>query len=85
VRTSVAAVVPLIVTVGAAKAQVGAGVPVPVTAQDILTAPVKPAAGLTLIFVVAEPPPGTVIVVGVALKEKEAEPPPPEKAALPER
>jgi hypothetical protein len=50
----------------------------------MLTAPVKPAAGVTFTCVVAEPPLGTVIVVGVALKLKEAEPPPPEKAAVPE-
>ena len=71
-------------TLACARLHVGAGVPVPVTAQVRLTAPVNPAAGVTLIFVVAEPPLGTVIVVGAALKEKEAEPPPPEKAAVPE-
>ena len=40
----------------------------PVTAQAILTVPVKPAEGVTVMVVVFEPPLGTVRVAGAALK-----------------
>ena len=72
VRTSVAALVPLIVTVGVANAQVGCRVVPPVTAQLRLTVPVKPADGVTLMVVVLEPPLGTVSVAGGAQGERRA-------------
>ena len=73
-RTSVAALVPLIATVGVANAQVGCKVVPPVTAQLRLTVPVKPADGVTLMVVVFEPPLGTVSVADAALRENAAPP-----------
>ena len=77
VSVSVAAVVPLTLTLGCAREQVGGNVLPPLTLQVRLTVPVKPAAGVTFILVVPDPPWGTVIVAGEALSVKEPDPPPP--------
>ena len=82
VSTSVAAVAPLIVTLGCARAQVGDEAVALATVQAMVTVPVKPDAGVTLTVVLAELPLGTVRVAGAALKAKEAPPPPPVKAAV---
>src|ERR1700733_15931835 len=82
VSTWVPALALVIATLGWARLQVGAGEPVPVTAQVTFTVPVKPAAGVTLMVVIAELPLGTVMVPGAALRLKRAPPPPVNAAVL---